>query len=246
MAGEFVAGGRAVAAARGWDWIASAWELFKKQVGMWIALLIVGIVIGVVLAVLQRIPLVGAIVSVASVVLTPVFYGGLFVAAKAVDEGRGLEIGHLFAGFRDKFGQLALVGVIYLGAAAAIALVVGFASGVGILAIMSGTVPEIATPAAALTLVLAFLIMLGLLVPVIMAIWFAPPLVMFHGRGAVQAMQESFLGCLKNVVPFLLYGIVTLVFSMLATMPLMLGWLVLGPVLAASAYTSYKDIFTAA
>lgn len=246
MAGEFVAGGRAVAAGRGWDWIASGWELFKKQVGMWIALLIVGIVVGVVFAVLQRIPLIGAIVSIASVVLTPVFGAGLYVAAKSVDEGRSLEIGHLFAGFRDKFGQLALVGVIYLGAAIVIALVVGFSSGVSILAISAGSVPEVAAPAALLTLVLAFLIMFALLLPVIMAIWFAPALVVFHGRGAIEAMQESFLGCLKNIVPYLLYGIVTLVLSMLATIPLGLGWLVLGPVLAASAYTSYKDIFIAA
>ena len=240
MAGEFVAGGRAVAAARGWDWIAAGWELFKKQVGMWIALLIVLLVVLVVIAV---IPVLG---TIASTVLTPVFGAGLFVAARAVDEGRGLEIGHLFAGFREKFATLALVGVIYLGAAIVIALVVGIASGVSILAIMSGTLPELATPAAMLTLVLALLIMLGLLVPVIMAIWFAPALVLFHGKGAVEAMQESFFGCLKNIVPFLVYGVVTLVFSLLASIPAGLGWLVFGPVLAASIYTSYKDIFTAA
>jgi uncharacterized membrane protein len=240
MAGEFVVGGRAVAAGRGWDWIAAGWELFKKQIGMWIALLVVLIVM---MAVLGYIPVLGAI---ATTLLTPVFGAGVFVAAKAVDEGRSLEIGHLFAGFREKFGQLALIGVIYLGAAIVIALVVGFSSGVSILALMAGTAPDTGAPAALLTLALAVLIMLGLLVPVIMAIWFAPALVLFHGRGAVQAMQESFFGCLKNIVPFLVYGLVTLVFSVLASIPLGLGWLVLGPVLAASAYTSYKDIFIAA
>ena len=240
MAGEFVAGGRAVAAARGWDWIAAGWELFKKQVGMWIALLIVFLLVMIVMAV---IPILG---TLASTVLMPVFGAGIYVAAKAVDEGRSLEFGHLFAGFRESFLTLVLVGAIYLGAALAIALVVGFASGVGILAIMSGTLPELATPAAMLTLVLALLIMLGLLVPVIMAIWFAPALVMFHGKGAVEAMQESFFGCLRNIVPFLVYGLVTMVFSVLASIPLGLGWLVLGPVLAASIYASYKDIFTAA
>jgi len=100
--------------------------------------------------------------------------------------------------------------------------------------------------AVALTVVLAVLVMLALLLPVIMAIWFAPPLVAFHGRGAIEAMQESFLGCLKNIVPFLVYGVVFMVLGILASIPLGLGWLVLGPVLAASAYTSYKDIFTAA
>ena len=240
MAGEFVIGGRSVAAGRGWDWIASGWELFKKQVGMWIALLILFIVAMTVIAV---IPVLGGI---ASTLLTPVFSAGLFVAAKAADEGRSLEFGQLFAGFREPFVKLVLVGAIYLGIALLVALVVGLATGVSILAIAAGTVPEIATPAAALAVVLAFLVMLALLLPVIMAIWFAPPLVAFHGRGAIQAMQESFLGCLKNIVPFLVYGVVFMVLGILASIPLGLGWLVLGPVLAASAYTSYKDIFTAA
>lgn len=240
MAGEFVQGGRGVAAGRGWDWIASGWELFKKQIGMWIALLILFIVV---MAVIAVVPVLGGI---ASTLLTPVFSAGLFVAAKAVDEGRSLEFGQLFAGFREPFVKLVLVGAIYLGIALTIALVVGFATGVSILAIAAGTVPEIATVAAALTVVLAVLVMLALLLPVIMAIWFAPPLVAFHGRGAIEAMQESFLGCLKNIVPFLVYGVVFMVLGILASIPLGLGWLVLGPVLAASAYTSYKDIFTAA
>lgn len=240
MAGEFVVGGRAMAAGRGWDWIAAGWELFKKQVGMWIALLIVFLVV---MAVLALIPLLG---TLATTVLTPVFGAGLFVAARAVDEGRSLEFGQLFAGFREPFVKLVLVGAIYLGSALVIALVVGFASGVSILAISAGTVPEVATPAAALTLVLAFLIMFALLAPVLMAIWFAPALVAFHGRGAIEAMQESFLGCLRNIMPFLVYGVVVLVLGVIASIPLFLGWLVLGPVLAASAYTSYKDIFIAA
>ena len=240
MAGEFVLGGRSVAAGRGWDWIASGWELFKKQVGMWIALLILFLVV---MAVISVIPVLGGI---ATTLLTPVFSAGLFVAAKAVDEGRSLEFGQLFAGFREPFVKLLLVGAIYLGIALVIALVVGFATGVSILAIGAGTQPDIATPAALLAFALAVLIMLALLLPVIMAIWFASPLVAFHGRGAIEAMQESFLGCLKNIVPFLVYGVVIMVLGVLAAIPLGLGWLVLGPVLAASAYTSYKDIFTAA
>jgi uncharacterized membrane protein len=88
--------------------------------------------------------------------------------------------------------------------------------------------------------------MLALLLPVVMAIWFAPPLVVFHDKSAVEAMQESFTGCLRNIVPFLLYGLVMLVLGVLAAIPFGLGWLVLGPVLAASLYTSYKDIYLTA
>ena len=153
-----------------------------------------------------------------------------------------MEVGHLFAGFRGKLGPLATVGAIYLGAAVVIALVVGLATGASVFTMMSGVGAE-ATPAAAMTVILAMLIMLALLLPVIMAVWFAPALVMFHDRPPVDAMKESFAGCLRNIVPFLVYGVVMLVFSVIASIPLMLGWLVLGPVLCTSYYTSYKDIY---
>jgi uncharacterized membrane protein len=236
----YVAGGRGVAAERGWDWVAAGWELFKKQAGMWIALVLVAFVVFVVLAV---IPFVG---SLASFILTPVFGAGVVIGCRAIEEGRELEIGHLFAGFKEKLGPLATVGAIYLGSAIVIALVVGLATGASIFAMMGGATPDVATPAAALTVILALLIMLALLMPVVMAVWFAPPLVVFHDKGAVEAMQESFTGCLRNIVPFLVYGVVMLGLGIVACIPLMLGWLVLGPVLAASLYTSYKDIYLTA
>jgi len=94
-----------------------------------------------------------------------------------------------------------------------------------------------------LTILLAVLVMTALLLPAVMAVWFAAPLVVFHQLGALEAMKQSFAGCLKNIVPFLLYGAILLVFSILASLPLLLGWLVLGPVLAASLYTAYRDIY---
>jgi uncharacterized membrane protein len=60
---------------------------------------------------------------------------------------------------------------------------------------------------------------------------------------ALAAMRMSFVGCLKNVLPFLLYGIVMLILSFLAAIPVGLGFLILFPVMMASMYTSYRDIF---
>jgi uncharacterized membrane protein len=59
----------------------------------------------------------------------------------------------------------------------------------------------------------------------------------------VEAMKESFAGCLKNIMPFLIYGLVALVFAILAAIPFGLGWLLLGPVLIGSVYASYRDIY---
>jgi uncharacterized membrane protein len=76
-----------------------------------------------------------------------------------------------------------------------------------------------------------------------MMIWFAPALVAFHNVPAVDSMKQSFQACMKNIVPFLVYGIIALCLAIVATIPLGLGWLVLGPTLIGSIYYSYRDIF---
>ncbi len=241
----YVAGGQVVAAGRGWDWIAAGWDLFKRQPGMWILFTLVTLVLFVVLALIQLIPFIGQIVSIASFILTPVFVAGILIGCQAVEEGRSLEIGHLFAGFKEKLGPLATVGAIYLGVTVAIVLVVMLVAGFSAFGVFMGGGSS-ATPAAFMVGLLAALVVLALMLPLFMAVWFAPALVVFQDQGAVDAMKESFSGCLRNIVPFLVYGIVMIVLSVLASIPLGLGWLVLGPVLAASLYTSYKDIYLTA
>jgi uncharacterized membrane protein len=76
-----------------------------------------------------------------------------------------------------------------------------------------------------------------------MALWFAPALVALRGVAPVAAIKQSFTGCLRNLIPFLIYGLVMFVLSILATIPLALGWLVLGPVFVASVYVAYRDIY---
>jgi uncharacterized membrane protein len=56
-------------------------------------------------------------------------------------------------------------------------------------------------------------------------------------------MKASFIACLKTIVPFLVYSVIALLLALIASIPFGLGWLVLGPVMAASLYTSYRDIF---
>jgi uncharacterized membrane protein len=92
-------------------------------------------------------------------------------------------------------------------------------------------------------MLLALLIMLALMLPIIMAVWFAPALVVFHEQAAGEAMKNSFVACLKNIVPFLLYSVILFLLAIVASIPLGAGFLVLGPVIVASLYASYRDIF---
>lgn len=234
--GNFVPGGRGVAAGRGWDWITSGWEIFKKQPGMWIGMVVVALVIFVVLAI---IPFIG---SLALMVLYPVFGGGVLLGCRALDQGGQLELGHLFAGFKDKFGSLAAVGALNLAAQVVIMIIVMLITGVSMFSMMGGG-NQAPSAGAVLGMLLGGLIALALMVPVAMAVWFAPALVALNERGAVDALKESFAGCLKNIVPFLLYGVVLMIAGFIASIPILLGWLVLGPIVAGSIYASYRDIY---
>jgi uncharacterized membrane protein len=232
---DFVPGGQSVPAGHGWAWIAEAWDLFKRQPGMWIGIIVLLFVIMVGAAL---IPIVGGLLLS---LFGPVFAAGIAIGCKSLESGGELQIGHLFAGFRERTGTLIGVGAVYLAASLLVMLVVGLIMGVGMFTMM-GADPQ-AMEAMGMTMVLAMLVMMALLLPVFMAVWLAAPLVVFHDHGVADAMKGSFTGCLKNLLPFLLYGVVLFVLSIVATIPIGLGWLVLGPVLAASVYTSYRDIY---
>jgi uncharacterized membrane protein len=76
-----------------------------------------------------------------------------------------------------------------------------------------------------------------------MAMFFAPSLVALDRVPVLKALGLSFSGCLKNILPFLIYGLIALVLVMLGSLPLMLGLLVVLPVLTIAIYTSYRDIY---
>ena len=239
--GNFILDGQAVPAGNGWTWITDGWALFAKQPGIWIAIVVVFLIIFVVISL---IPFVGGL---AAALLGPVFAGGIMLGCRALDQGDELEFGHLFAGFGDPFRKLVLLGAVYLAALIVIVLVAALVGGFSVAAVLGGISAgdvERATIGGA-ALVIALLIGLALFVPVAMAMWFAPALIVFNHYGVTDAIKASFVGCLKNVVPFLVYGVIFLGLAIAATIPFGFGWLILGPTLAASIYASYRDIYYA-
>jgi hypothetical protein len=232
--GTYIEGGRAVDSSRGWGWIQDGWGLFRKHPGMWIVLIII---FGLLIVAMNLVPFIGVL---ASVLLVPVFVAGLMVGCQTVARGGDLELAHLFAGFRRNTGQLMLVGVIgfvlTVVAMIPMTIVMGagfFAAGVGATSL----------PTFGLSMILAILLSFALFVPINMAMWFASALVMLQDQSAPRAIGQSFRGCVKNIVPFLVYGVIVFVLAMLAALTFGLGWLVLGPVVLCSVYVAYRDIF---
>jgi hypothetical protein len=200
QAGNFTPEGRKLSAGRGWAWIAEGFSMFMRAPGTWIGLMLVWLILMIVVGL---IPFVGSIITS---LFFAVFMAGIMAGCKALQDEDGLRVGHLFAGFSMNIGQLILIGLLYLVGiiiAAVIAGVIFYVlGGVGLFVPGAGGGPGMGTIA------LVALLVLALFMPVVMAIWFAPALTGLNGMSAMQALGASFKGCLKNVVPFLVWGLV--------------------------------------
>ncbi|MDD5329133.1 MAG: BPSS1780 family membrane protein [Sulfuricella sp.] len=234
-----------VNAGRGWRWIADGFALFRKNPPIWITLFVAYFLIVVVVSI---VPVIGPLVMT---LLAPVFTAGFMLACRDVEEGGELELGYLVAGFKQHTGQLVTVGGLYLvGSITILGLMMmsggGAILGSAALGQMQGLEPNEVMVGAMGGMLIALLVAMLLLIPLLMAYWFAPALVVLHGITAMEAMKLSFIGCLRNWLPFTVYGVIAFVLMMVAMIPFGLGMLVLVPVLNASIYRGYVDVFPAA
>jgi hypothetical protein len=240
----------AVPGRRGWDWIVDGFRYFRANPWAWVLAVLVLLEISIVASL---VPFVG---NVTVSLLATVFAGGLMLGVREQDEGRPFHVAHLFAGFSNNDERLMRVAALCVGGALVITLLIGiwmFAVAGPLLRSMmpAATNPgamRLADPAMMLVLLrpsvlIPLLVGALLFIPLMMAYFFAPALVVLDGLPASAAMRLSFSGCLKNIVPFLLYGLVGLVLLVLGAIPFGLGLLVVMPVFAGSIYAAYRDIY---
>jgi uncharacterized membrane protein len=226
---------RQVSAGQAWAWIVSGFELFKANPVMWIVILLIY------LAIIIPISLVPVIGSVVSTLLAPVFAAGMMWGCKALVNKQDLEINHLFEGFKKSTAQLIAVGGIYMLSLLVIAVMVVLSLNKEVVELlMKGQ--ELSQEQAS-SMMLPILFAMLLIVPILMAYWYAPVLIGLHNLKAVEAMKLSFVACLKNMLPFLLYGLIFTVILVVAIIPFGLGLIVAIPVMMTSLYTSYVDVF---
>jgi hypothetical protein len=230
---------RQVDGKQGWQWIVTGFLLFRKVPVVWIVLCTTLLLIAVTLAL---IPVAGQFIFT---LLSPVFLAGLMIGCRTLERGGQLEIAHLLAGFRSTATPLITIGGIYL---VGQVLIFGAAMLIGgetmrDLLIAGKRVDENELQEVMSSSLSALLVALTLSIPLMMAAWFAPLLVIFKNMPAVEAMRLSFFACVKNIVAFQIYGFTLVVLTIIATIPYGLGLFVLVPTLFASIYASYKDIF---
>ena len=226
---------------RGAGWLFDGFGYFSRSPMAWIGTIILLIIIG---GATTIIPVIGAL---APYLFMPVIMGGLMLGCQAQAQGGEFSVNHLFAGFSNNTAQLIVLGLLYMVGVIVITVVVvviifALVGGTAILQDFQAGNPEVIANYAS-EILLGILMILALYLPLLMALWFAPALVILNDVAPVKALKLSFMACLMNILPFTLYGIVGLILMFIAVIPLGLGMLILIPMMTASVYISYSEIF---
>jgi uncharacterized membrane protein len=226
-----------VAAAHGGRWMAGGFALVKDYPLAWLGLAVGWLVMtfGPLL-----VPLIGIL---AAYLLQPVYFASFALAAKKQLAGERPVMGDLFLGFRGNVRALMGVGMIEL--AAVIAASVFFAAmGVPAAADEAGRI----LPPEELMAQLQgkeWYLLGGFLVVIVVkgVLWFTPALIAFHGLNTLDALRWSLYAALSNLGAMFVYGIVLTLVFLAAILPWGLGLFLAIPVMVASTYAGYRDVF---
>ncbi|MGH8636122.1 MAG: BPSS1780 family membrane protein [Burkholderiales bacterium] len=241
---------RRVSIGHGLQWISSGWGFFKRNPLGWILLM------GTLLAIwvlLLSIPMLGPLLFN---LLFPVFFAGLMLGCRAMEQGGKLEFGYLFAGFRENAAALVSVGGVYLVGMLLVIAIVTSSGGLPRL-------PDEPKPEDVATLQNELRNMRGpilagmaLLVPLLMLTWFAPLLIVFRRMTVLPALKESLSAIVRNLGAFVLYGVAIFFLWLVATLPIagsvrnplidvltIVALVVVLSIIFGSIYASYMDIF---
>jgi len=255
-----------VPASRGSIWLSRAYRLFVSSPGVWFG--IAGF-----LMVMLMLPFINHLVAI----LMPVLIGGLMLGCHKQSKTSPIKFEHLFEGLKSNTKELLLLSAFYAGLSVLISLATFYIMlmfGVNIEELIANLVPKTQTvmtqeqalewmqglerDGILMKLLLALLIFLALMIPLFMAFWFAPALVVLNKASAAQALKISYLACKDNFVAFLIYGLVAFVYLIaffviisilmiliqpIAIILIFVGYLAIFAITLISIYTAYLDIF---
>lgn len=188
-------------AGRGAIWLKQAAEMLAAARVQWLLLLLLYYVIQLMVSV---VPIVGPL---AMVMLRPVFNVGFLAAAWTQERGGMPELRHLFRGFRANLWALVPIGVVLVVGTTLAVLATALVDGGALLDAITGNSKPDEALAANGRLEAAMLFAIVCALPTLLAVWFAPALVVFQDCGAVRALAGSLRGALANWRALAVYGL---------------------------------------
>jgi uncharacterized membrane protein len=221
------------------QWIRAAFMQFKAFPFVWITLTI--IYIGILFISLQN-----TFSKFLIVLLTPIFNGGLFIAAATGARGVSPRIEQLFSAFKTDALRLIIIGAFWGLISAVFQQCLYTVVFYGVVEPEKFSTEELLAYFHSLPS-LTYLIAAGLLwlfTFLSMAYSVIPGLVIFNRLPPLIAYRFAFAACLRNWQPLMLYMLVMAVLGIVATLPLLLGWIVLLPMVLIVNFYIWRDLFT--
>jgi len=245
-------------ALRGVQWLRDAYGMLSLARLPWLMLLLLYYLV---LGLVDFIPYLG---QIAAPILKPVFAVGFLAAAWSQERGGTPEPKQLFVGFRSNLWALLPLGVVLVGGITLAVLGTALVDDGKLLDALSGKSKFDDTLLADEQVQLAMLFAAACAMPVMLALWFAPALVVFQDCSAWLALRTSLIAALANWKPIAVYGllvffyggvvpgIVTTLIALVApaSLAFTIALILLMPylflfiaTLHISDYVSYRDIF---
>jgi hypothetical protein len=255
---------------RGLEWLRVSYRLFRRAPAPWLLLVVLYYFV---LLAIRFVPFVG---SLGLFVMKPVFAVGFLAAAWNQERGVTPSPRHLFQGFRANLWALVPLGIVMLVGISLAISATALIDGGRLIGLLVDPAPaEMDQDAIAKRLSdttsdprVQFGMLFGVLcaIPTILALWWAPALVVFQDVGMLTALRVSFKAAIANWRPLLRYVVLLFfftavapsIFTMLlgivlpqAAAPFVLAGVMLTymwcfvAIMQISDYVSYRDVFHA-
>jgi len=240
---------------RGWYWIVEGFSLFRQNPALFSFLVLCYFLVVIVLSL---VPWLGApLLSLISTLLNV----GIMNACRAQTRGESPQLLILFSAFGPvqdiTVRRLLLLGALYFAYWMLALLIVSMVNAGDLLLVGSAWQDKVQID------LIAIGSLLLLMLPALLAWWFAPVLVAWHEQPVSKALFFSLVACLRNWRPFIFYGASLVVWSTLLPLIIIvllqsivpdvarflsgvlmaIVMLVFAPSLFASFYVSYHSIF---
>ncbi|WP_440905095.1 BPSS1780 family membrane protein [Catenovulum sp. SX2] len=204
------------------DWFKDGLTIFSQHKLPWIG---VTLSLYVLLLALSVIPVVGQIIG-------NVLLAGLFPLAHTAFHTKQFDHKRVFDGFKQSLMPLIQVILVNM---------IGVYICYELAAQITGF-DQLATPNVNDVYQLS-IVLLIFYAPILLAMLFAPALIILHKINVWQAIKMSFVGGFKNSISMTVFGVIMIFAMVLAIMPAGLGLIFLLPIMHCTLYIIFQDIF---
>lgn len=223
-------------------WLRQGWGMFRANVGPWI---------GFALIWLGAVYLASFVSGFAFALIAPLLLGGFMLGCAAQTNGKPLSFEHLAAVCRgDMLWRLLGVGAVLI---AGIVIVNIFELLIDLLQLIQfvNRLDDMSRHNSMADFhlfswrrwIANSLISIIIYLPLVLVLMFAPALIVHHDLGTKIAVKQSLSACLRNPTQIILFGVISMFLIILTIFTLFFGLLIVVPVLVASLYAAYLDLF---